>query len=259
MIIEKTAYMSKLRNADPLLKTLFALAFMIICVAADSFAVSFAAAAVMLSLVIFAGGAPVKTVARLMKIPMFFIIAGTVAIAFTASDIPSDMVIAARIGARFYGIGKAGLIMAARAAAKCFGAVNCMYFLSLTTPMNDLLTLLRKSPLPDFFAEITELVYRYIFVLFETARKMRTAQDARLGYSSLKTSYKSTGVLAANLFIRAFERADRAYTAMQSRGYDGSVAVFSDEYEKKPYQYVLAALAAVIFASFAYFCGRRGI
>ena len=90
---------------------------------------------------------------------------------------------------------------------KCFGAVSCMYFLSLTTPMVDLFTLLRKSIIPNFIIEIAELIYRYIFVLFDVSHRIHTAQDARLGYCNLRVSYHSTAQLASNLFIRSFNQA----------------------------------------------------
>ena len=91
--------------------------------------------------------------------------------------------------------------------------------------MVDLFTLLRKSIIPNFIIEIAELIYRYIFVLFDVSHRIHTAQDARLGYCNLRVSYHSTAQLASNLFIRSFNQAEKTYTAMESRGYDGEINV----------------------------------
>ena len=62
-------------------------------------------------------------------------------------------------------------------------------------------------------------------MLFDVSHRIHTAQDARLGYSNLRVSYHSTAQLASNLFIRSFNQAEKTYTAMESRGYDGEINV----------------------------------
>ena len=135
------------------------------------------------------------------------------------------MLFSLHFGNTYFGVSHTSLLSAVRVMIKCFGAVSCMYFLSLTTPMVDLFTLLRKSIIPNFIIEIAELIYRYIFVLFDVSHRIHTAQDARLGYSNLRVSYHSTAQLASNLFIRSFNQAEKTYTAMESRGYDGEINV----------------------------------
>ncbi len=71
---------------------------------------------------------------------------------------------------------------------KCFGAVSCMYFLSLTTPMVDLFTLLRKKHYTEFYNRNCGTDLQIHFVLFDVSHRIHTAQDARLGYSNLRVA-----------------------------------------------------------------------
>ncbi len=57
------------------------------------------------------------------------------------------------------------------------------------------------------------LIYRFIFVLMETADTMVIAQSSRLGYSSIISGYRSLGVLVSSVFIRSYQQADKIYTS----------------------------------------------
>lgn len=259
MIIDKLAYNSKLRNIAPIEKLLFSMAMLFICIAANSPAVSVLTALTMLFLIICIGKTPVKNVLHLMTVPIAFVIMGAAAIAISIGRSDGAMIASFRIGGVYFGIGRDGLILALRTMLKCFGAVSCMYFLSLTTPMIDLFTLLRKSIIPNFIIETAELIYRYIFVLFDVSSRIRTAQDARLGYDTLKTSYRSTSCLASNLFIRSFRQAEKTYTAMESRGYDGNINVIMPKRNHCAPFIIFAVIFTAAALAAAILCGRAGI
>jgi len=108
------------------------------------------------------------------------------------------------------------------------GGISTQFFLILTTPMTSVLLLLRKARIPQVLIEISLLIYRYIFVFIEVMETMHTAQELRLGYSSLMRRLRSTSLLIANLFIRTLEQGERTFTAMSARGYDGNIRVLED-------------------------------
>ncbi len=259
MIIDSLAYASRLRTIAAVQKLIFSAAAMIICIAANSFAISALTAAVMLFMIIRVGGTRAKNVFKLMCIPVIFIAASAAAIVVSIGSDSSAMICAVKIGGAYLGVSASGIAAAARTSAKALGAVSCMYFLSLTTPMTDLFSLLRKSPLPDFIAEIAELIYRYIFVLFDAAERIRIAQETRLGYATLKTSYRSTAQLASNLFMRAFRQADRTYTALASRGYEGEINVISERQKISARFCVFSAAYILTVTAAALFAGKAGI
>ncbi|MCX6027517.1 MAG: energy-coupling factor transporter transmembrane component T, partial [Chloroflexi bacterium] len=81
------------------------------------------------------------------------------------------------------------------------------------------------------------LMWRYLFVLADEALRLMRARAARSGRPALAAGEaghhqpmpplawraRVAGGMAGNLFLRAFERSDRIYIAMLSRGYDGEV------------------------------------
>lgn len=257
MLIDRLAYNSSLRSINPLIKLLFSLWGITLCIWADSYAFSAAILFLMLSLIIFAGKTRARDVLHLITVPVSFIIIGAAAIAVSVNG--ADSLFEIRLLGVSLGISQSGLGAALRVTAKCLGSVSCMYFLSLTTPAGELFGLLRRSPIPGFIVEITELVYRYIFVLYDAAQRIRVAQDSRLGYGTLGASYRSTGLLAANLFMRAYRQAERTYTAMESRGYDGKIELAEEEREIKAAEALAAVLTAAALTAIAVICRRYGV
>ena len=100
----------------------------------------------------------------------------------------------------------AALSQAARLFCKALGAVGCMYFLSLNTPITDLTMALEKLHVPKLLVELMELIYRFIFVLAETASNIRLAQESRLGYQGFRRSLTSLGTLSSMVFLRAWRK-----------------------------------------------------
>jgi cobalt/nickel transport system permease protein len=72
-------------------------------------------------------------------------------------------------------------------------------------------------------------MYRYIFVIGEEAQRLMRARQCRsavVGRSSggsLRWRARVLGNMVGSLFIRSYERAERIYDAMRSRGYDGEM------------------------------------
>ena len=67
------------------------------------------------------------------------------------------------------------------------------------------------------------LIYRYIFVMLDTAARMRVSAASRLGYEGAGRSLRTTGLVYANLLGRSFGRARVCQQAMESRGWEGDI------------------------------------
>lgn len=113
---------------------------------------------------------------------------------------------------------------------RSLGAVSCLYFLSLTTPMAEILSVLGKLKLPPLLIELMSITYRYIFVLLETADQIYIAQASRWGYATWKTSYSSLGQLLSNLFSKSFYNSKMLYMTLSSRCYTGQLQVLDTTY-----------------------------
>ena len=114
----------------------------------------------------------------------------------------------------------------------------------MNTPVTDLTMALEKLHVPRLLVELMELIYRFIFVLAETAEHIHTAQDSRLGYQGFRRSVSSLGMLSSMVFLRAWRKAERIYTALESRGYTGSLTTLADQYRPGWGLLPLTALAA---------------
>ncbi|HSV48688.1 MAG TPA: cobalt ECF transporter T component CbiQ, partial [Candidatus Acidoferrales bacterium] len=122
-----------------------------------------------------------------------------------------------------------GITTAVATFFRVLGAVSAMFFLVLTTSMNDLFVSLRKIHIPKILIEISLLTYRYIFVFMEVSSKMNTAQQLRLGQRGWMKRIRSISLLASNLFIRTLEQGERTLVAMNARGYDGNIRLLEDQ------------------------------
>lgn len=226
--IDNYAYISKLKGIDPMLKLVFALLTLGVCLWANSALIAVLVILIMGWVTVCKGGTPISLFMKLMLIPMSFLIIGVLTIAVNVSQSQSIFLFSIALAGTHIGVSSVSIANAIRLFFKALGAVSCLYYLSLNTPMVDLLAVLRRLKVPKLMIELMGLIYRFIFVLFETANTMITAQQSRLGYSNLSSGYRSLGTLASTLFVRAYKRGDALYTALEARGYDGELNVLEE-------------------------------
>lgn len=226
--IDKLAYASKLKRQNPLEKLFFALLTLGVCLGTNSLAVSMAVIFIMAWVTVRRGGTPLSLFLKLLLIPMIFLIIGVSAIAVEIKNDPQHFIVAIPVFDQFLGVAQTGILTSLKLFFKSLGAVSCLYYLALNTPLVDILMVLRKLRCPKLLVELMNLVYRFIFVLLATAGTMYTAQNSRLGYAGLAAGYRSMGVLVSTLFIRAYRHSDELYTAMEARGYDGEINVLEE-------------------------------
>ena len=93
--------------------------------------------------------------------------------------------------------------------------------LAATTTMRDLILGLDRLRCPQAFTQIATFMLRYLDVLADDARRMHVARLSR-GYDPrFLWQVKAFAIGVGSLFLRAFERGERVYLAMVSRGYTG--------------------------------------
>lgn len=90
-----------------------------------------------------------------------------------------------------------------------------------STPLPELVQAARTLRAPAFLVDLTQLVYRYLFVLGGEIRTMRTAFLSRGGRPGNLGLQSATGMVAV-LFGRAYESAAAVNNAMLSRGFSGT-------------------------------------
>lgn len=219
--LDNFAHHNELRGTNVHFKVLFALLTMLVSLISTSPLVPIIITFLMSFLIIFKAKIPWKFYLKFLTIPFIF---GFLTFVFMAL---------------FFGVGTTiyefnifnlavtvdGFNLGLLVFARIMGGFSCMAFLALTTPMTELFSVLETFKIPKIVLEIAMMMYRYIFVFLEESINMYHAQQTRLGYQSIRNSYKSMGMLASNLFIRTWIKGERVYVSMESRGYNGSLYI----------------------------------
>jgi cobalt/nickel transport system permease protein len=106
--------------------------------------------------------------------------------------------------------------------------VAASVLVAATTPVPELLRGLERLRLPRAFTTIAGFMVRYADVIADELRRMRVARLSR-GYDPRWLwQARAVAATAGALFIRSYERGERVYLAMVSRGYAGSMPVLED-------------------------------
>jgi cobalt/nickel transport system permease protein len=158
---------------------------------------------------------PARTFGRAVRLPLAFIVVG----ALTA---------VVQVGAGGLGWAPDAGARAGSLVGHALAGSAAVMLLATTTPMSDLLPALRRLRVPEAVVEVASVVYRLLFVLLESLRTIREAQTARMGYSSLRRSYRSSGALAAAVLTRSWDRARRMQEGLAGRGMETGLRVLPE-------------------------------
>jgi cobalt/nickel transport system permease protein len=97
-----------------------------------------------------------------------------------------------------------------------------------STPMRDLLLGLERLRAPQVVVQIATFMLRYLDVVGDQARRMRIARLSRGHDPGFLWQARAFATSVGSLFIRSFERGERVYLAMVSRGYTGRMPVSAE-------------------------------
>jgi len=121
--------------------------------------------------------------------------------------------------------------------------LTALLFLALTTPLSDIISLLRRCRLPDTLLDLMTLCYRTLFVLSEAVHETITAQSARMGYATFAISLRSIGGLISNLIVQVWQRSQTLHLAAQARNNDGALRFLENSYTNSRQSITIAVTA----------------
>ncbi|MBV1853970.1 cobalt ECF transporter T component CbiQ [Catellatospora tritici] len=128
-----------------------------------------------------------------------------------------------------------------------------------TTPARDLLVGLDRLRTPQAITQIALFMLRYLDVLADEARRMRLARISRLDDPRFLWQLRGFAAGLGTLFLRAFERGERVYLAMRSRGYTGRLpAALHEGSAATAGQWVVGAIVPAAAAA-VLLLGRIGV
>lgn len=95
--------------------------------------------------------------------------------------------------------------------------------LAATTPLPDLVLGLQRLRVPSVVITVLTLMLRYLDVIVGEAGRMRLARLSRGADERVLHQVGAVARSVGSLFIRSYERGERVYLAMLSRGWNGSL------------------------------------
>jgi cobalt/nickel transport system permease protein len=243
--VDVAAQVSRLNRVNPSLKLWTAIALTMLCAASRSPFVGMFLAAAAPVFVVCVGGLRLREYAHFLALPVSFLTIGALALLFETGEQCLGVLGFPAFGFWLY-VTPETQSRAALVTARALGAVSCLYCLSLTTTMPDLIGALRRGRCPGVLTDIMFLIYRYVFILVTMYHTMRDAAQSRLGYASCRASLRTTGNLFANLLGRSYRQANRSFDAMESRCFDTEIR-FLENREKITGMQTVAATAVTLF------------
>jgi cobalt/nickel transport system permease protein len=231
--IDRYAHSNAIRCLDPAQKGALALLAMGLCLALDRPLVGLLTVGWMLALTVGWARVPAPVFGRVALAQGLFLAASAAGVSLAAGlGAAPAATWALRAGPLWVGTGPVALATALRLVARALGCASALNFLILTTPLVDLIELLRRLRAPEVLVDLMTLTYRAIFVLLESLTRMHTAQGARLGYAGPRQAMGSAAQLAAQLFVDAYRRSARLQLSLESRGMEGALRVLPLDYSR---------------------------
>lgn len=230
MGIDQYAYLSPLRGVHPGEKSLLALLTMVVVLGVDSTLVSGLVFTAMSILLLGPGRVPGRLYLGLLLVPLLFLLLGCVAIAVVVQAGSGGLMVSLPAGPYRIGITPAALQAAIIVFWRCLACVVCMYFLALTTPVTQIVHILRRIRIPAALVDVMSLIYYAVFDFLATAAEISRAQKSRCGYQGFTTGLRSLATLSFQMFIKFLHNSDQAYDALVARGFNGSLAVLEEEF-----------------------------
>jgi cobalt/nickel transport system permease protein len=120
-------------------------------------------------------------------------------------------------------LSRPGLWAAWAIVAKGTLGVAAAAILAATTEVTDLIAGLERLRVPRTLTSIMGFMFRYGDVLGDELQRMRVARESRGDRPGWLWQARGVAATAGALFVRSYERGERVYLAMASRGYSGTM------------------------------------
>lgn len=246
--LDDIALMSPLRNKNTGLKIFVTLAGLVVSIASKSPVLPFFVAVCMMTVTLTAGKIPIRPYMRLVIPAMGFAFLSCIVIALFSGSAGGEILWSHDFVIYTMAVTTKSVNQAVTIFFRSFAGICCLFFLSMTTPMLEMFSGMKKIAFLDAFAELTMMIYRYIFVFLEMFLSIQSAQSMRFGYNGTKNAIRSAGMLVGTLLIRTIDQGDKLFLAMNSRCYDGKLAYHDTKKEIKVTDLILVAVFLISIA-----------
>ncbi|MBQ6099173.1 MAG: cobalt ECF transporter T component CbiQ [Methanobrevibacter sp.] len=226
--IDYIAHNNRLSDFNLYVKVIVAIGLMVATLILDNLTLDIAVFVLMAILVLGVARISLKSYIKFLTIPIVFAVITCLFLLFFFGH--GELIY--DTGLWGIGITQSSLDLAVKTFCRCFACFSCLGFLTLTTPIADILQCLHMIKVPVIFIDIALLMYNTIFIFLDQLNTMRNAQETRLGYMGSKSTYKSLGMLFSNLFFRSLDKSETLQCSLDSRCYQGYLPVYKPNRRK---------------------------
>jgi len=150
-----------------------------------------------------------------------------------------------------FGFTSTGLELYLYMVLKSSTALFFLLLLTLSTPFENILKALENLGLPKVFVASLGMTFRYLSLISSEAEKMKRAVLCRGFEGKSLLQIKIIGNLIASLLLRSFERGERVYKAMVSRGFEGTFPASEfKEMKQSDYLFIILLVTSALFSRF---------
>ncbi|MBN1166727.1 MAG: cobalt ECF transporter T component CbiQ [Methanospirillaceae archaeon] len=227
-LLENIAQNNGMRDISPYTKLLLGLGCILIVITSPGYIVPLFIAITLSVCILGIGKIPVRLYLTLLSIPLGFAIASVIVIVLVTGG---GMTVFSLQVTNWLSLSvtveslNEGFFVFCR----IFGGMCALFFISLTTPMTDLFSVMKRCYIPMVLIDLAMLIYRFIFIFMEKAELIYRAQVMRLGYSTYREAIHTSGDLAGALFLASWNAGEDLIKAMDCRCYSGQFALLSKE------------------------------
>jgi cobalt/nickel transport system permease protein len=192
---------------------------------------------------------PAQIYFKLLSLPISFLMLSLPALVIgvemvsNLSAFTSDVVWGIPLGSIYLYLSQQGIEQARLVFMRAIALTSCLYFILLTVPMVEIIRVLRQLRCPTLMIELMGLMYRFIFILTDTASELLTAQQSRMGYGTWRTGMRSLGILVGQLLHRTLHNYRQLSLGLAARGYTGELRVWHRRRYKPNRRYTTEAIA----------------
>ncbi|MFB5266824.1 cobalt ECF transporter T component CbiQ [Paenibacillus enshidis] len=202
------------------------------------------------------GGVPWKPYASLLAASLLFYILSLPALLIEVASGPAQGMVLLGWGTHVLLVTPEAAERAEELLLRVGVCLSCFLFLILTTPFTGLLKVMEKLRLPAVVIELTMIMYRFLFLLGDTAAGMMLARRLRGGGRGFRAAVADTAALAGRLFAKTMERYRGAVVGYTVRGYEGTIRMGSDASLPMPVRYRVEGWVGTALLVVAELCFR---
>jgi cobalt/nickel transport system permease protein len=114
-----------------------------------------------------------------------------------------------------------GLLVLWNSGAKALLGVVSMIMLTSTTTFSELVEGFERLRAPKVIVLTVSFMHRYGYLFLEESKRMQRAMASRNFRARWMGNVPALGHMLGSLFLRSYNRGERVYVAMVSRGYEG--------------------------------------